>query len=80
MVHWAAQKGHTEVARVVIDDYKLDPTARDKVRAFDVCSKSLSRCKCGWGVSGCLCVYCVVIADFNFSSRTPCTSHSKVLC
>ena len=32
MVHWAAEEGHTEVVRVVIDDYKLDPTARDKVR------------------------------------------------
>ena len=32
VLHWAAQQGHTEVVRVVMVDYKLDPTARDKVR------------------------------------------------
>ena len=31
MLHLAAQKGHTEVVRIVIDDYKLDPNALTKV-------------------------------------------------
>ena len=32
MLHWAAQQGHAEVVHVLLEDYKLDPTARDKVR------------------------------------------------
>ena len=31
MLHWAAQGGHAEVVRLVLNDYKLDPTACDKV-------------------------------------------------
>ena len=31
MLHIAAQYGHTEVVRIAIDDYKLDPNARTKV-------------------------------------------------
>ena len=31
MLHFAAQKGHAEVVQVLINDYKLDPTARTKV-------------------------------------------------
>ena len=31
MLHWAAQEGHAEVVRLVLNDYKLDPTACDKV-------------------------------------------------
>ena len=31
MLHWAAVKGHHDVARYVIEDFKLDPLERDKV-------------------------------------------------
>ena len=31
MIHWAAWGGHDEVARLVLDEYDLDPTTRDKV-------------------------------------------------
>ena len=31
MLHAAGQYGHTEVVRIAIDDYKLDPNARTKV-------------------------------------------------
>ena len=31
MLHCAAEAGHAEVVQLAIDDYKLDPTACDKV-------------------------------------------------
>ena len=31
MLHWAAQGGHAEVVRILIKEYNLDPTTRDKV-------------------------------------------------
>ena len=40
MLHWAAQEGHAEVVQVLLEEYKLDPTAHDKV-SFSVCSKSI---------------------------------------
>ena len=36
MIHCAARYGHSEVVRLVLDEYNLDPTARDKV-----CSRSI---------------------------------------
>ena len=48
MLHWAAQKGHAEAVLILIKDYKLDPTDRDKV-SFSICSKFI------W-VHGCECV------------------------
>ena len=33
MLHLAAEAGHAEVVQLVIDDYKLNPTACDKVSA-----------------------------------------------
>ena len=32
VLHWAAQKGHCQVARYLITELKLDPQDRDKVR------------------------------------------------
>ena len=34
MVHHAAQGGHADVVRLVIDKYKLDSTARDVVSVY----------------------------------------------
>ena len=31
MLHWAAQEGHAEVVQILIKEYNLDPTTRDKV-------------------------------------------------
>ena len=31
MLHWAARRGHRDVARYVIEDFKLDPQDRDRV-------------------------------------------------
>ena len=31
MLHWAARRGDHDVARYVIEDFKLDPQDRDKV-------------------------------------------------
>ena len=31
MLHWAAVNGHAEVVQLVLTEYKLDPTACDKV-------------------------------------------------
>ena len=36
MIHWAAQYGHADVVRLVIDQFKLDPTVCDKVSAWTV--------------------------------------------
>ena len=33
MNHWAAQYGHADVVRLVIDQFMLDPTVCDKVSA-----------------------------------------------
>ena len=33
MIHWAAQYGHADVVRLVIDQFKLDPTVCDEVSA-----------------------------------------------
>ena len=32
MLHWAAQKGHCQVARYLIEEVHLNPQDRDKVR------------------------------------------------
>ena len=32
MLHWAAQGGHCQVARYLIDELQMDPQDRDKVR------------------------------------------------
>ena len=34
MLHFAAQEGHADVVRLVIDKYKLDSTARDAVSVY----------------------------------------------
>ena len=34
MLHFAAQEGHADVVRLVIDEYKLDPAARGKVSVY----------------------------------------------
>ena len=34
MVHFAAQYGHADVVELVIEEYKLDPTSRDKVSVY----------------------------------------------
>ena len=31
MLHWGAEEGHAEVVRVLLQEYNLDPTVRDKV-------------------------------------------------
>ena len=34
MLHFAAQGGHADVVQLVIDEYKLDSTARDVVSVY----------------------------------------------
>ena len=34
MVHLAARYGHVDVVELVIEEYHLDPTARDKVSVY----------------------------------------------
>ena len=34
MLHLAAEAGHAEVVQLVIDDYKLNPTASNKVSEY----------------------------------------------
>ena len=38
MVHWAARNGHADVVRLVIENFHLDPTARNKVCVCLNCS------------------------------------------
>ena len=47
MLHWAAEKGHCEVARYLIEELKMDPQDKDKVCgvAGEVCmSKAEGLC------------------------------------
>ena len=55
MLHWAAQEGHCEVARYLIEELKIDPQDRDKVCV----------CACMWWhrrrrvqSAGCACANC----------------------
>ena len=34
MVNWAAQEGHADVVKLVVEQYNLDPAARDKVSVY----------------------------------------------
>ena len=34
MLHFAAHGGHADVVRLVVDNYKLDPAAHDKVSVY----------------------------------------------
>ena len=34
MVTWAAQKGHADMVKLVVEQYNLDPAARDKVSVY----------------------------------------------
>ena len=34
MVHCAAQEGHADVVKLVVEQYKLNPAARDKVSVY----------------------------------------------
>ena len=34
MLHFAAERGHADVVQLVVDNYKLDPAARDKVSVY----------------------------------------------
>ena len=57
MLHWAAQKGHCEVARYLIEELKMDPQDRDKVCGVpgeEVCLK---------------CGMCVSLASYTLSSK-----------
>ena len=59
MLHCAAQEGHAEVVQLLIDEYKLNPTARTKVcgqtcrylvissRASGGLCNASGRCVCG---------------------------------
>ena len=34
MAHWAAEGGHADVVKLVVEQYKLDPAARDVVSVY----------------------------------------------
>ena len=34
MIHCGAQEGHADVVKLVVEHYKLDPAARDKVSVY----------------------------------------------
>ena len=51
MLHWAAQEGHAEVVQLVLNDYKLDPTACDKV--CNICVLQIGHVQ---AACGCNCV------------------------
>ena len=59
MLHWAAQEGHCEVARYLIEELKMDPQDRDKV-----CGVPGEERKCS-NVQGlhtsCMCVHVFVV-------------------
>ena len=49
MLHWATERGHAEVVRVLLEEYKLEPTAKDRV------SQCVLQIHYGcMGVSGCM--------------------------
>ena len=34
MAHWAAERGHADVMKLVVEQYMLDPAARDVVSVY----------------------------------------------
>ena len=52
MVHFAAQGGHPDVVRLAVEEYKVDPVARDKVSVY---SQVSCKVHCLW------CVLCCVM-------------------
>lgn len=34
MAHWAAERGHADVVKLVFEHYNLDPAARDVVSVY----------------------------------------------
>ena len=60
MLHWAAQKGHSEVARYLIEELKMNPQDRDKVCGVPVEGKMCFKVQ-GLHAS-CMCVHVLVCA------------------
>ena len=56
MLHFAAEGGHADVVRLAVEEYRLDPAARDKVSVYPQVS-----CKVHCLYSG-LCVWMTVHA------------------
>ena len=46
MVHHAAQEGHAGMVKLVVEDFKLDPAARDKVSVYILGLKVNSQVSC----------------------------------
>ena len=62
MLHWAAQKGHCEVARYLIDELKMDPQDRDKVCGY-VPGKGKMSFKVQCQHASCMCVQVLVCEE-----------------
>ena len=62
MLHWAAQNGHCQVARYLIESLKMNPQDRDKVcvRGEGVPREGKSCSKVGMGFA-CLCVVIIEV-------------------
>ena len=72
VLHWAAQKGHTNVAKLLLEDYNLNPNAHDKVSlvcmsmcVLSVCGVCVCVCVCPCvSVHRCVCVHmCTCVID-----------------
>ena len=55
VLHLAAQRGHCEVARYLIDELKMDPQERDKVCGVPEEGKMCSKVQCLH--ASCMCVH-----------------------
>ena len=53
MLHWAAQEGHCEVARYLIEDMQMDPQDRDEVCGVDLSNVHRG---CFWANYNCTCM------------------------
>ena len=79
MLHWAAQRGHCQMARYLIETVNMDPQDRDKVCLWGGDAKRGKTCsKVGMGFA-CLCVVIIeVVTSFcNYTALKVATGEKE---
>ena len=77
ILHWAAKAGHSEVARYLIEELKMDPQDRDKVCGVPGEGKLCSKVQ-GLHAS-CMCVHVLVCAVKHVVTKAVSPGHVYVM-